>query len=356
MEQWVDKVQQLKEEEARCRPPDPTPDPTPDLPPDLPPSKPREMTSRRFSREEVASLLEDSDEDYAELPEPARLPGPIVGAPSYRDPIERVLPDPADPDEVQLPTLVQPEPLSEPPTRPESPLMAEHAPAAPEEQPADTMEQPEEVREYEFLNQPETNIDGIDLLSDKEFERLEQQLLETTIPSAPSKESSNELLSHESTDFPFQYLLDQLDEYQEPEMPATSTLPAKLPSTFQHSLPSAPLPPQPSTLPAKLPSSLPSESPSLQETDSVGELADEQPTKHLVSRLSSLDKLETWDSGLEESLKRTSQFLKEATQEHDHLVIDLGNTFIFTFSCYKQLTHKTEIHKLFNKLYNIYVA
>lgn len=214
------------------------------------------------------------------------------------------------------------------------------------------------------------DLDNFDLISEQEFEKLEREALVSTSSDHPSRMSStNELLANESMDFPFEEILDQLAEFSDPKLldnlttdqSAEIVTPVSEPESqpshssyeFVHQETTSDEPiediteqeiqdAQQDTPPAERknrPTSTASSSssnssssseqvPSSTEDKAVTDSAEEGHGN--VARLSSLDKLETWDSGMEESLLRTSQFLMEATADHeqrmypDELLLNMG--------------------------------
>ena len=329
-------------------------------PPELP-EKPRDHviskadTREKLTTREMAANFEEEDEDYAELP-------PL---PESRQPL--------------------PEPVSK----------------SPEVETAEILPEPDSGecsnKSVESVGFDTTNIahsmDNLDLISDKEFERLEKEILEDGESSERDQSSkvssSNDLLINQSVEFPFDDLLDQLDELDEPknlnrlsgnsqksdlptEIPTPVSEPESHPSHSSYDIVSQDVSPEEplehisekeiedaiatenipsedqklrptSSSPSSTSSSSSSgtsqsDSPSPpDDSDKVAEKLEETPkppTHSNVSRLSSLDKLETWDSGMEESLLRASKFLQEATEEHeqrmfpDQLLLKLGKLLL----------------------------
>ncbi|XP_063677213.1 mucin-4-like isoform X3 [Bolinopsis microptera] len=348
VEEWVDKVQQVEPEYDEH---------DASQPPDLP-EKPRDhvINSKIDNREklttrEMAANFEEEDEDYAELP-------PL---PESRQPRS----EPADkPAEVEL-VEQQPEPVSVKNSNQSSGSIG-----------------------FDTSNLlPE--VESLELISDREFERMEREILDSADSSErdPSSKvsSSNDLLINQSVDFPFDDLLDQLEELDEPknlnrlsgnsqqsdmpsEIPTPVSEPESHPSHSSYDIVSQDVSPEEplehisekeildatENVPSKdrnlrptssSPSSSSSSSSSSgtsssdppsstpDDSDKVSETLEDtpKPSHSNVSRLSSLDKLETWDSGLEESLLRTSKILQEATEEHEHrmfpdqLLLKLGS-------------------------------
>ncbi|KAL5265566.1 hypothetical protein ACHWQZ_G006329 [Mnemiopsis leidyi] len=339
VEEWVDKVQQV----------DPEYDETDSThPPDLP-EKPRDLSSRSDTgskltiREMAANMVEDDDEDYAELP-------PMLERRQSR-----------------------PQPVVQPPE------VEEKKSNLP---PASAKFSNESSGSGGFdTTDISPSAEHLDLISDKEFEKLEREVLENaTSTEDPSSKvsSSNDLLINQPMDFPFDDLLDQLEELDEPknvsrllgdthlgdlptDIPTPVSEPESHPSHSSYDFvsqdvsPDEPLqhisekeiqdasenvpsedrsrPPPTSTSPSSASSSTESSSSQRDDSDKVPEKLNEtpKPAHSNVSRLSSLDKLETWDSGMEESLLRTKKILKEATEEHeqrmfpDQLLLKLGS-------------------------------
>ena len=359
VEEWVDKVQQVEPEYDEAdsgQPPD-----LPDKPRDHVLSSRSDNASKLTTREMAANMEEDDDEDYAELP-------PMLEHRRHSRPQPVQPPVPAPEIEEKKSNL--------------PPVRAKFSNESTESSGFDTSN----------ISPPEENLD---LISDKEFERLEREVLENAASSEdPSSKvsSSNDLLINQPVDFPFDDLLDQLEELDEPknvsrllgdlsdlptEIPTPVSEPESHPSHSSYDIVSQDVSPdeplqhisekeiqdaaenvssedkksRPTSTSPSSASSSSTESSSSQRDDSdkvPEKLKDTpKPAHSNVSRLSSLDKLETWDSGMEESLLRTNKILKEATEEHeqrmfpDQLLLKLGNFSDVLFSTF--LYHLLEI-------------
>ena len=348
VEEWVDKVQQVEPEYDDAdsgQPPD-----LPDKPRDHVLSSRSDTASKLTTREMAANLEEDDDEDYAELP-------PMLEHRRHS----------------------RPQPVQPPVPAPEVVEKKSNLP------PVSTKFSNESTESSGFdisnISPPEENLD---LISDKEFERLEREVLENAAASEdPSSKvsSSNDLLINQPVDFPFDDLLDQLEELDEPknvsrllgdlsdlptEIPTPVSEPESHPSHSSYDIVSQDVSPDEplqhisekeiqdaadnvssedkksrptSTSPSSASSSTESSSSQRDDSDKVPEKLQDtpKPAHSNVSRLSSLDKLETWDSGMEESLLRTNKILKEATEEHeqrmfpDQLLLKLGKFLFYLF-------------------------
>ena len=355
VEEWVDKVQQVEPEYDEAdsgQPPD-----LPDKPRDHVLSSRSETASKLTTREMAANMEEDDDEDYAELP-------PML---EHR-------------------RNSRPQPVQPPVPAPEIEEKKSNLPPVS----AKFSNESTESSGFDTSNISPPDEENLDLISDKEFERLEREVLENAASSEdPSSKvsSSNDLLINQPVDFPFDDLLDQLEELDEPknvsrllgdlsdlptEIPTPVSEPESHPSHSSYDIVSQDVSPdeplqhisekeiqdaaenassedKKSRPTSTSPSSASSSSSSTESSSSQRDDSDKVPEKlkdtpkpahSNVSRLSSLDKLETWDSGMEESLLRTNKILKEATEEHeqrmfpDQLLLKLGNFLVLSFQMF----------------------